>query len=188
MFPPGTLAFVPSELCRQGVHECDEDGVPKPVKTCMAYARVIGVNAAEEAACLNDRMGCDGQGYFELADNHNFQVDSASEVVDCHTIKFKALRAENMTLQGSIADCIIQIEDLRMSLRLLAERQVGRAPVIDFMAEEELVVGNEVNVVPVPVPAPFVLPVIAPEYVLVPVEELGDLDEETVVEGALDSV
>ena len=40
--------------------------------TCMAYARAIGVNATEEAACLNDRVGCDGWGYFELADNHNF--------------------------------------------------------------------------------------------------------------------
>ena len=38
----------------------------------MAYAGAIGVNAAEEAACLNDRVGCDGRGYFDLADNHNF--------------------------------------------------------------------------------------------------------------------
>ena len=48
--------------------------------------------------------------------------------------------------------------------------------------------GNEENVVPTLVPTPFVLPMIAPEHVLAPVEELGDLDEETVVEGALDLV
>ena len=70
----------------------------------------------------------------------------------------------------------------------LAERQIGRAPLIDLTAEEEPVVGNEENVVPIPVPASFVLPMIAPEHVLVPVDELVDSDEETVVEGALDSV
>ena len=48
--------------------------------------------------------------------------------------------------------------------------------------------GNEENVVPIPVPAPFVLPMIAPEHVLVLVDELVDSDEDTVVEGALDSV
>ena len=84
-------------------------------------------------------------------------------------------------------DCMIQIEDLRMSLRLLAERQIGRAPLIDLTAEEP-VVGNEENVVPVPVPAPFMLPMIAPEHVLVPADDLVDSDEDTVVEGALDSV
>ena len=115
-------------------------------------------------------------------------MDSASEVVDRHTIKVEALRAENVVLRGSIADCMIQIEDLRMSLRLLAERQIGRAPLIDLTAEEEPVVGNEENVMPVPVPAPFVLLMIAPEHVLVPVDELVDSDEDTVVEGALDSV
>ena len=133
-------------------------------------------------------MGCNGWGYFDLADNRNFQVDSASEVVDHHTIEVKALRVENVVLRGSIADCMIQIEDLRMSLRLLAERQIGRAPLIDLTAEEEPVVGNEENMVPVPVPALFVLPMIAPEHVLVLVDELVDSDEETVVEGALDSV
>ena len=75
-----------------------------------------------------------------------------------------------------------------MSLRLLAERQIGRAPLIDLTTEEELVARNEENVVPVPVPAPFVLPMIAPEHVLVLVDELVDSDEETVVGGALDSV
>ena len=58
-----------------------------------------------------------------------------------------------------------------MSLRLLTERQIGRAPVIDLTAEEELVAGNKENVVLVPIPAPYVLPMIAPEHVLVPVEE-----------------
>ena len=38
---------------------------------------------------------------------------------------------------------MIQIEDLRMSLRLLAECQIGRAPLIDLTAEEEPVVGND---------------------------------------------
>ena len=92
-----------------------------------------------------------------------------------------------MVLRGSTADCMIQIEDLRMSLRLLAERQIGRALLIDLTAEEEPVVGNEESVVPVPVPAPFVLPIITPEHVLVPVDKLVDSDEETVVEGALDT-
>ena len=111
-----------------------------------------------------------------------------SEVVDRHTIEVEVLRAENVVLRGSIAGCMIQIEDLRMSLRLLAERQIGCAPLIDLTVEEEPVVGNKENVVPVPVPAPLVLPMIAPEHVLVPVDELVDLDEDTVVEGALDSV
>ena len=62
-------------------------------------------------------------------------MDSASEVVDRHTIEVEALRAENMVLRGSIADCMIQIEDLRMSLRLLAERQIGHAPLIDLTAD-----------------------------------------------------
>ena len=115
------------------------------------------MNAAEEAACLNNRVGCDGRGYSDLADNRNIQVDLVSEVVDHHTIEVEALRAENVVLRGSIADCMIQMEDLRMSLRLLAECQIGRAPLIDLTAEEEPVVGNEENVVPVPVPAPFVL-------------------------------
>ena len=64
-------------------------------------------------------------------------MGSASEVVDRHTIEVEALRVENVVLRGSIADCMIQIEDLRMSLRLLAERQIGRAPLIDLTAEEE---------------------------------------------------
>ena len=104
MYPLGKCPLAPSvteaerQLYRQGVRECDKDGVPKPVKTCMAYARAISGNAAEEVACLNDRLGYDGQGYFDLADNHNFQVDSASEVVDRHTIEVEALRAENMVL------------------------------------------------------------------------------------------
>ena len=115
-------------------------------------------------------------------------MDSASEVVDRRIIEVEALRAENVVLQGSIADCMIQTEDLRMSLRLLAERQIGRALLIDLTAEEEPVAGNEENVVPVPVPASFVLLMIAPEHVLVPVEELVDLDDETVVGGALDLV
>ena len=109
-------------------------------------------------------------------------------MVDRRIIEVEALRAENVVLQGSIADCMIQIEDLRMSLRLLAERQIGRAPLINLTVEEEPVVGNEENVVPVLVPAPFVLPMIAPEHVLVPVDELVDSDEDTVVEGALDLV
>ena len=115
-------------------------------------------------------------------------MDLASEVVDHHTIEVEALRAENVVLRASIADCMIQIEDLRISLRLLAECQIGRAPLIYLTAEEEPVVGNEDNVVPVPVPVPFVLLMIAPEHVLVPVDELVDSDEDTVVEGALDSV
>ena len=56
------------------------------------------MNAAEEAACLNNRVGCDGRGYSDLADNRNFQVDLASEVVDHHTIEVEALRAENVVL------------------------------------------------------------------------------------------
>ena len=75
-----------------------------------------------------------------------------------------------------------------MSLRLLAERQIGCAPLINLTAEEELVVGNEENAVSVPVPASFVLLMIAPEHVLVLVDKLVDSDEETVVGGALDSV
>ena len=58
------------QLYRWGVCKSDKDNVPEVMKTCMAYARAIGVNSAEEAACLNDRVGCDGQGYFDLADNH----------------------------------------------------------------------------------------------------------------------
>ena len=83
---------------------------------------------------------------------------------------------------------MIQIEDLRMSLGLLAECQIGRAPLIDLTAEEEPVVGNEENVVPVPVPAPFALLMITLEHVLVPVDKLVDSDQETVVGGALDLV
>ena len=56
------------------------------------------------------------------------------------------------------------------------------------MVEEEPVAGNEENVVPVPMPVPFVLLMIALEHVLVPVDELVDSDEDTVVEGALDLV
>ena len=59
------------QLYRRGVRECDEEGVPESVRTCMAYAGAIGVNAAEEAACLNDRVGSDGRCYFDLADNRN---------------------------------------------------------------------------------------------------------------------
>ena len=79
------------ECDEEGVPECDEEGVPESVRTCMAYAGAIGVNAAEEAACLNNRVGSDGRGYFDLADNRFLQVDSASEVVDRHTIKVEAL-------------------------------------------------------------------------------------------------
>ena len=79
------------QLYRQGVRECDEEGVPESVRTCMAYAGAIGVNATEEAACLNDRVGSDGWGYFDLADNRFLQVDLASEGVDRHTIEVEAL-------------------------------------------------------------------------------------------------
>ena len=61
------------QLYHRGVRECDEEGVPESIRTCMAYAGAIGVNAAEEAACLNDRVGCDGRGYFDLADSRNFR-------------------------------------------------------------------------------------------------------------------
>lgn len=69
-------------------------------------------------------------------------MDAASEVVDRHTIDIEALKMENVVLQGSLVDCINQIEDLRMSMRLLVEHQIGAAPVINLtVEEEELVMG-----------------------------------------------
>ena len=74
---------------------------------------------------------------------------------------------ESAEERSGLEDCRAKsgpdIEDLRMSLRLLAKCQIGHTPVIDLTAEEKPVVGNEEDVVPI--------------------EELVDLDEETVVEG-----
>ena len=39
-----------------------EGPVPESVQTCLAYTGAIGVNTAEEATCLNDRVCWDGQG------------------------------------------------------------------------------------------------------------------------------
>ena len=42
--------------------DSEEGLVPEVIRTCMAYTGAIGVNGAKEAACLNDRVGCFGQG------------------------------------------------------------------------------------------------------------------------------
>lgn len=58
------LTEAEQQLYHQGVREMDsEEGlVPEVIRTCMAYTGAIGVNGAKEAACLNDRVGCFGQG------------------------------------------------------------------------------------------------------------------------------
>lgn len=86
---------------------------------------------------------------------------------------------------------MLQIEDLRMSLRLLGQR-LRDDQVIDLMEEDDgpvagpsTVVGNVENEVAVPVPGPLLM--VAPDFLLVPVEEEGS-DDETVVEVQVDSV
>ena len=115
-------------------------------------------------------------------------MDAASERVDSHTLELSAMRRENQEARRALRSIRREMEDLKMSFRLLSDR-VGAsvpAPVVDLVEEEgpvagpSTVRGNEENEVAVPVPGPFLLP-IDPAYLLVPVEEVEDSDDEGTV-------